>query len=188
MKAVLQRVSKARVVIAGETVGSIAQGLLVLLCAERGDTQAQADKLLAKILKLRIFSDGPGIGPQDQLSRAAGAAALLRGSAVREATNVGVSHPGKMNRSVQDIDGQGAYGGLLVVSQFTLAADVSGGNRPSFTNAAPPDVGRRLYDYFVVQARLAHPDVATGQFGADMQLHLVNDGPVTIPLRITPDA
>ena len=150
MKAVLQRVSKAHVVIAGETVGSIAQGLLVLLCAERGDTEGEADKLLAKILKLRIFSD-----------------------AAR-----------KMNRSVQDIDGQGACGGLLVVSQFTLAADVSGGNRPSFTNAAPPDVGRKLYDYFVAQARLAHPDVQTGEFGADMQVHLVNDGPVTIALQV----
>ena len=150
MKAVLQRVAKAHVVIAGETVGSIAQGLLVLLCAERGDTEGEADKLLAKILKLRIFSDAAG----------------------------------KMNRSVQDIDGQGACGGLLVVSQFTLAADVSGGNRPSFTNAAPPDVGRKLYDYFVAQARLAHPDVQTGEFGTDMQLHLVNDGPVTIALQV----
>ena len=154
MKAVLQRVSEARVVIAAETVGRIGRGLLVLLCAERGDTEAQAGKLLAKILKLRIFSDDAG----------------------------------KMNRSVQDIDAQGACGGLLVVSQFTLAADVSGGNRPSFTGAAAPDEGLRLYDYFVAQARAAHPQVETGQFAADMQVHLVNDGPVTIPLRIAPDA
>jgi D-tyrosyl-tRNA(Tyr) deacylase len=150
MKAVLQRVAEARVVIAGETVGQIARGLLVLVCAERGDAEAQADRLLAKILKLRIFPD----------------------------------EAGKMNRSVQDLNGQGACGGLLVVSQFTLAADVSGGNRPSFTGAAPPDEGRRLYDYFVAQARAAHPLVQTGQFAADMQVHLVNDGPVTISLQV----
>ncbi|MDQ0083443.1 D-tyrosyl-tRNA(Tyr) deacylase [Variovorax boronicumulans] len=146
MKAVLQRVANARVDIAGRTVGAIDTGLLVLLCAERGDVDALADRMLAKILKLRIFSD----------------------------------EAGKMNRSVQDIGG-----GLLVVSQFTLAADVSGGNRPSFTQAAPPDEGRRLYEYFVAQARAAHPVVATGEFGADMQVHLLNDGPVTIPLQMT---
>ena len=146
MKAVLQRVAHARVDIAGQTVGTIEAGLLVLLCAERGDTDSVADRLLAKILKLRIFSDDAG----------------------------------KMNRSVQDIGG-----GLLVVSQFTLAADVSGGNRPSFTLAAPPEEGRRLYENFVVQARGAHPVVATGEFGADMQVHLLNDGPVTIPLQMT---
>lgn len=152
MKAVLQRVTQARVEIAGQIVGQIGAGLLVLVCAERGDSDVQADKLLAKILKLRIFSDAAG----------------------------------KMNRSVQDLDGQGACGGLLIVSQFTLAADASGGNRPSFTGAAPPDEGRRLYDYFVAQARAAHPQVETGQFAADMQVHLVNDGPVTIPLHISP--
>jgi len=152
MKAVLQRVAEARVVVAGETVGRIGPGLLVLVCAERGDADAQADKLLAKILKLRIFSDGAG----------------------------------KMNRSLQDIDGQGGCGGLLIVSQFTLAADVSGGNRPSFTGAAAPEEGRRLYDYFVAQARAAHPQVETGRFAADMQVHLVNDGPVTIALQMAP--
>ena len=145
MIALIQRVSRARVEVAGATVGEIGPGLLVLVCAERGDSEAQADKLLAKILKLRIFGD----------------------------------EAGKMNRSVQDVDG-----GLLVVSQFTLAADTSGGNRPSFTDAAPPDEGRRLYDYFVQQARAAHPQVATGEFAADMQVHLVNDGPVTIPMRV----
>jgi D-aminoacyl-tRNA deacylase len=143
----IQRVREARVVVAGETVGEIGAGLLVLVCAERGDSEAQADKLLAKLLKLRIFSDAAG----------------------------------KMNLSVQD-----TAGGLLVVSQFTLAADTAGGNRPSFTNAAAPDEGRRLYDYFVRQARAAHAPVQTGQFAADMQVHLVNDGPVTIPLRIEP--
>ena len=146
MISVLQRVSQARVVVAGATIGEIEAGLLVLVCAERGDTQVQADKLLAKILKLRIFGDDAG----------------------------------KMNRSVQDVGG-----GLLVVSQFTLAADTAGGNRPSFTNAAPPDEGRRLYDYFVQQARAAHPIVQTGEFAAHMEVHLVNDGPVTIPLRVT---
>jgi D-tyrosyl-tRNA(Tyr) deacylase len=144
---VIQRVSQARVQVDGETTGEIGAGLLVLLCAERGDTDVQADKLLAKLLKLRIFQD----------------------------------EAGKMNRSVQDI-----HGGLLLVSQFTLAADVSGGNRPSFTGAAAPEEGRRLYEHFVAQARRAHPVVQTGRFAADMQVQLVNDGPVTIPLRIEP--
>jgi len=146
---VLQRVREARVDVDGQTVGAIGAGLLVLVCAERGDTEMEADKLLAKILKLRIFSDAAG----------------------------------KMNQSVQDTGG-----GLLLVSQFTLAADTTGGNRPSFTQAAAPDEGRRLYDYVVAQARKVHPEVATGQFAADMQVHLINDGPVTIPLRIPPRA
>jgi D-tyrosyl-tRNA(Tyr) deacylase len=150
MKAVLQRVSEARVVIDRQVAGEIGPGLLVLLCAERGDTPVQADKLLAKLLKLRIFSDAAG----------------------------------KMNHSVQNMDGEGAVGGLLVVSQFTLAADASGGNRPSFTAAALPEDGRRLYEYFIEQARRQHPVVQTGQFGADMKVHLVNDGPVTIPLQV----
>jgi len=143
VKALLQRVREARVEIAGEVAGAIGPGLLVLVCAEPGDTEAVGERLLAKILKLRIFSD----------------------------------EAGKMNRSVQDMGG-----GLLIVSQFTLAADVRGGNRPSFTGAAPPDEGRRLYDAFIAQARSLHPEVATGRFGADMQVHLVNDGPVTIPI------
>ena len=134
---------------AGREVGAIGPGLLVLLCAERGDTDAVADKLLAKLLKLRIFSDAAGM----------------------------------MNLSVQDV-----AGGLLIVSQFTLAADTSGGNRPSFTGAAAPDEGRRLYDYFVAKARAAHPVVATGEFAADMQVALINDGPVTIPLRVVATA
>ena len=146
MLALLQRVSQARVEIDGHTVGQIDAGLLVFVCAERGDSEAIADRLLAKLLKLRIFSD----------------------------------EAGKMNKSVQDVNG-----GLLIVSQFTLAADTSGGNRPSFGNAAAPDEGRRLYDYFVEKTRAAHPQVQTGQFGADMQVHLVNDGPVTIPLRMS---
>ncbi len=145
MKAVLQRVSEARVIVDGDTVGEIAQGLLVLLCAERGDTEVVGQKMLDKILKLRVFYD----------------------------------EAGKMNRSVQDV-----AGGLLVVSQFTLAADTRNGTRPSFTSAAPADEGRRLYEHFVAQARQAHALVQTGVFGADMKVHLVNDGPVTIPLTI----
>ena len=147
MIGLLQRVGQAQVRIGGETVGEIGAGLLVLLCAERGDTEAEADRLLAKLLKLRIFSDAAG----------------------------------KMNRSVQDV-----AGGLLVGSQFTLAADTSGGTRPGFSRAAPPAEGERLYDYFVARAQALHPVVQTGRFGADMQVHLVNDGPVTVPLTVRP--
>ena len=149
MMSVIQRVKNARVEVDGQIIGQIEQGLLALVCAEKGDSEAEADKLLAKMLKLRIFSD----------------------------------EAGKMNKSVQDVDG-----GLLIVSQFTLAADTKGGNRPSFTAAAAPDEGRRLYNYFVDQARAAHPVVQTGEFAADMQVHLVNDGPVTIPMRMEPPA
>ena len=149
MLAVLQRVSEARVIVDGETIGEIGPGLLALVCAERGDTPAEADKLLAKMLKLRIFTD----------------------------------EAGKMNRSVQDVNG-----GLLLVSQFTLAADTSGGNRPSFTNAADPQTGQFLYEHFVTSARASHSQVASGRFGANMQVHLINDGPVTVPLRIAPAA
>ncbi len=146
MIAVLQRVSEACVRVEGEVIGQIGAGLLVLLCAEKGDTEAVADKMLAKMLKLRIFSD----------------------------------EAGKMNRSVQDV-----AGGLLVVSQFTLAADVAGGNRPSFTQAAAPEEGLRLYEHFVAQARAAHPVVQTGRFAADIKVALVNDGPITIPMRMS---
>ena len=149
MISVLQRVREARVDVDGQTVGAIGEGLLVLVCAERGDTEAEADKLLAKMLKLRIFAD----------------------------------EAGKMNCSVQDVEG-----GLLVVSQFTLAADTSGGNRPSFTNAADPRTGQALYEHFVARARAAHPQVQTGRFAADMKVQLINDGPVTVPLRIAPTA
>ena len=145
MIALLQRVREARVDIDGQTVGAIGPGLLVLVCAEPDDTDAVGQKLLAKILKLRIFAD----------------------------------EAGKMNRSVQDLGG-----GLLIVSQFTLAADTRSGNRPGFTGAAPPALGEALYDRFVALAREQHPQVATGRFGADMQVHLVNDGPVTIPITI----
>jgi D-tyrosyl-tRNA(Tyr) deacylase len=143
--ALLQRVLRARVEIAGQTVGAIGGGLLLLVCAEPEDTPAVASKLVDKVLKLRIFAD-------DQ---------------------------GRMNRSVQD-----TAGGLLIVSQFTLAADTRGGNRPSFTAAAAPAQAQALYETVLSLARERHPQVACGRFGADMQVHLVNDGPVTIPLRI----
>jgi len=150
MLALVQRVSEARVRVDGEVIGEIGAGLLVLVCAERGDTEAQADKLLAKLLKLRIFSD----------------------------------EAGKMNRAVTDLDGRGTHGGLLLVSQFTLAADTAGGNRPSFTNAAPPDEGRRLFDHFVASARAAHPIVQTGRFAAEMKVELINNGSITIPMQV----
>lgn len=147
MLSVVQRVSQASVAVEGRTIGRIGHGLLVLLCAEPGDTPSEANALLDKLLKLRIFSD----------------------------------ENGRMNRSVQDVGG-----GLLIVSQFTLAADTRKGNRPSFTAAAPPELGKALYDHFVERARSLHPDVACGSFGANMQVSLVNDGPVTIPLHIRP--
>ena len=148
MKALLQRVREASVTVDGVVIGHIGAGLLVLLCAERGDTERQADRMLAKILKLRIFGDAVG----------------------------------KMNMSVQDTGGA-----LLVVSQFTLAADTSSGSRPGFSGAAPPEEGKRLVDYFVEQVRAVVGAVQTGRFGADMQVALVNDGPVTIPLHMAPD-
>jgi len=143
--ALAQRVSEARVTVAGAEVGAIGPGLLVLVCAEPQDTEAQAARLVDKLLKLRIFADAAG----------------------------------KMNRSVVDV-----AGGLLIVSQFTLAADVSGGNRPSFTGAASAELGQALYEAVLRLARARHPVVAAGVFGADMLVSLVNDGPVTIPLRI----
>ncbi|MCU9947206.1 D-aminoacyl-tRNA deacylase [Pseudomonas sp. PDM13] len=144
MKGLLQRVSAARVDVAGETVGAIDQGLLVLVGVEPQDSQASADKLLHKLLNYRVFADAEG----------------------------------KMNLSLGAVGG-----GLLLVSQFTLAADTRSGLRPSFSSAAPPALGEELFDYLVAQARLKHPKVATGRFGADMQVHLVNDGPVTFLLE-----
>jgi D-tyrosyl-tRNA(Tyr) deacylase len=149
MIALIQRVLRADVRVGERVTGEIGAGLLALVCAERGDTDAVADKLLAKLLGYRVFSDAAG----------------------------------KMNLSVQNIDGAGGAGGLLLVSQFTLAADTNSGLRPSFTPAAPPDEGRRLFDYFVGAARGKHPVVETGEFGADMQVSLVNDGPVTFWLQ-----
>lgn len=152
MIALIQRVLRADVRVGERVAGAIDAGLLALVCAERGDTQAAADKLVAKMLAYRVFSDSAG----------------------------------KMNLPVHDIDGTGRPGGLLLVSQFTLAADTSSGLRPSFTPAAPPEEGRRLFEYFVRQARALHPLVETGEFGADMQVSLVNDGPVTFWLQVRP--
>jgi D-aminoacyl-tRNA deacylase len=143
--ALVQRVARAEVRVADVVIGAIAHGLLVFVCAEPRDTDAIADKLVAKLLKLRVFGDAAG----------------------------------KMNLSVADVGG-----GLMVVSQFTLAADVSGGNRPSFTGAAPAELGRRLYERVIAAARASHPQVACGEFGADMQVGLINDGPVTIPITL----
>jgi D-tyrosyl-tRNA(Tyr) deacylase len=144
MNALLKRVSSASVVVDGATIGAIDAGLLVLVCAERNDTEKDADALLTKLLAYRVFGDDAG----------------------------------KMNRSVTDI-----AGGLLLVPQFTLAADTKSGTRPSFTPAAAPADGLRLFSYFVEQARGKHAKVETGQFGADMKVSLTNDGPVTFWLQ-----
>jgi len=145
----LQRVSEARVVVDGQVTGEIGTGLLVLLCAERGDTEREARALLDKLLAFRLFPDDAG----------------------------------RMNRSLRDL---GEPAGLLLVPQFTLAADTRSGTRPSFTPAAPPEEGRRLFEHFVAQARQVFHRVGTGVFGADMKVHLVNDGPVTFWLRVGP--
>lgn len=144
MKAVIQRVTAASVVVEGETVGEIGRGMLVLLGVEKGDDESKADWLAEKIVNLRIFGDGAG----------------------------------KMNLALPDIGGS-----LLVVSQFTLAGNCSKGRRPSFDTAAPPEEGQRLYEYFVEAARNRGIPVATGIFQADMQVSLVNDGPVTFILE-----
>ncbi|QJD91382.1 D-tyrosyl-tRNA(Tyr) deacylase [Duganella dendranthematis] len=144
MIALLQRVSSASVVVDGATIGAIDAGLLVLVCAERNDTEKDADALLTKLLAYRVFGDDAG----------------------------------KMNRSVTDI-----AGGLLLVPQFTLAADTKSGTRPSFTPAAAPADGLGLFSYFVEQARGKHAKVEAGQFGADMKVSLTNDGPVTFWLQ-----
>lgn len=149
MIALLQRVLEAKVVVAGATVGAIDAGLMVLLCAERNDTEREAEALLAKLLAYRVFADDAG----------------------------------KMNRSVTDVQG-----GLLLVPQFTLAADTQSGTRPSFTPAAAPADGERLFDYFVAKARGKHARVETGRFGAHMQVSLTNDGPVTFWLQARPQA
>ncbi|HCK81070.1 MAG TPA: D-aminoacyl-tRNA deacylase [Candidatus Competibacter sp.] len=147
MIGLLQRVSAARVEVDGETVAAIDAGLLVLIGVERGDTEAQANRLLERLLGYRIFADAEG----------------------------------RMNRSLREIEG-----GLLLVPQFTLAADTRKGMRPSFTPAAPPDEGERLFGYLLTQARQQHTPVAAGRFGAHMQVSLTNDGPVTFWLRSLP--
>ena len=144
MKGLLQRVSQARVEVAGEIVGAIDQGLVVLVGVEPQDNHTSADRLLHKLLNYRVFADTEG----------------------------------RMNCSVQEVQG-----GLLLISQFTLAADTRKGLRPGFSTAAPPPQAAELFDYLLMQARAAWPQVATGRFGADMQVHLINDGPVTLLLE-----
>ena len=148
MRALVQRVSEATVTVDGEIIGATGRGLLVLVCAMRGDGAAEADKLAARIAKLRIFRDDAG----------------------------------RMNRSVRDIGG-----GALVISQFTLAADTSRGNRPGFSEAAAPEEGERLYRHFARALADQGLPVETGRFGADMKVALVNDGPVTIWVEVPPD-
>ncbi|NCO20521.1 MAG: D-tyrosyl-tRNA(Tyr) deacylase [Rhodobacterales bacterium] len=144
MRALLQRVSEARVSVSGAVLGEIGPGLLILVCAMQGDSEETADRLAAKIVKLRIFKDDDA----------------------------------KMNRSLLDVGGA-----ALIVSQFTLAADVSRGNRPGFSAAAPPGAGEALYHRFAAAIQGHGVALATGRFGADMQVALVNDGPVTIWLE-----
>jgi D-tyrosyl-tRNA(Tyr) deacylase len=147
MIALLQRVSQARVEVAGETVGQIGRGLLVLLAVEPTDTEVEADRLVERLARYRVFED----------------------------------EGGRMNLSLLD-----AGGGLLLVPQFTLAADTSRGLRPSFTGAAPPELGRRLFEHAVSAARrIVGERVATGRFGEHMHVSLTNDGPVTFWLQVT---
>jgi len=147
MIGLLQRVSEARVDVAGKTIGAIGTGLMVLVCAERGDTVTEAERLLERLLGYRVFADAAG----------------------------------KMNLSLRDV-----AGGLLLVPQFTLAADTGKGTRPGFTPAAPPDVGKRLFEHLLARARRAHSQVAGGEFGAMMKVSLINDGPVTLWLQVHP--
>ena len=147
MIGLLQRVSRAEVVVDGVRIGAIDRGLLVLVGIEKGDSERVGDRLLQRLLGYRVFEDAEG----------------------------------KMNRSLQDV-----AGGLLLVPQFTLAADTNKGMRPSFSSAASPDEGRQLFEYLVEQARAKHSPIETGRFGADMKVSLVNDGPVTFWLQVTP--
>ncbi|HEU4620719.1 MAG TPA: D-aminoacyl-tRNA deacylase [Burkholderiaceae bacterium] len=151
MIGLLQRVRQAHVQVDGERIGAIEAGLLVLICAERGDEAAQADTLIERLVNYRVFADDAG----------------------------------RMSRSLRDV-----RGGLLLVPQFTLAADTRSGTRPSFTPAAPPDKARELFGYTVSLARERYgidlASIETGRFGAYMQIGLVNDGPVTFWLQVSP--
>lgn len=146
MIGLLQRVTEAQVHVAGERVGAIGPGLLVLVGVERADGEAEAERLLQRLLEYRVFPDASG----------------------------------RMNRSLREVGG-----GLLLVPQFTLAADTRKGSRPSFTPAAAPEHGRRCYEHLLRRAREAHAEVAAGRFGADMRVSLVNDGPVTFWLQVS---
>lgn len=145
MKALIQRVTQASVVVDGLTVGEIGQGILLFLGVEKHDDAQLAERMLNKILKYRIFED----------------------------------ENGRMGKSLQDIQG-----GLLVVSQFTLAADTKKGTKPSFSSAASPEQGLAIYECFVEKAKQDHDRVATGKFGADMKVSLLNDGPVTFMFEL----
>ena len=147
MIGLLQRVRSASVAVAGDTLARIEAGLLVLVGVERGDGEAEADRLLERLLGYRVFAD----------------------------------QQGRMNLSLQETGG-----GLLLVPQFTLAADTRKGMRPSFTKAAEPEQGRRLFEGLAAAAAAAHQPVATGRFGAEMQVASVNDGPVTFWLQVEP--
>lgn len=144
MKLVIQRVTHVSVTVENEVVGKIGKGFLVLLGIGPEDTESEADFLVQKLIKLRIFED----------------------------------ENGKMNLSLKDVNGE-----LLIVSQFTLYADCSGGNRPSFVNAAKPEKANELYEYFIKKCKEENIKVEHGIFGADMQVELLNDGPVTILLE-----
>ena len=145
MIGLIQRVEKAHVEVSGEIIGSIQRGLMALIGVERGDTEAEAARLIERLLYYRVFPDSEG----------------------------------RMNLSVSDIDG-----GVLLVPQFTLAADTDKGTRPSFTPAAPPEDGRRLFDFVVEESRRVYARIGTGRFGAEMKVTLVNDGPVTFWLQV----
>lgn len=141
MRALLQRVSSASVVVDQKEIGAIDRGLLILVCGMQGDDPSKPKQLASKISKLRIFPDDAG----------------------------------KMNRSIKDIGGS-----ALIVSQFTLAADTSRGNRPGFSQAAPPEIGNQLYERFILEVEELGIQTQRGSFGADMKVSLTNDGPVTI--------
>ncbi|OUQ19501.1 D-aminoacyl-tRNA deacylase [Lachnoclostridium sp. An138] len=143
MKLVIQRVSRASVTVRGSVIGQIGQGYLVLVGVGREDTKEDADRLVRKMIGLRIFSD----------------------------------ENGKINKSLKDVDGQ-----LLLISQFTLYADCRHGNRPGFTDAGDPEKAKELYEYMIDSCRREIPVVEQGEFGADMKVELVNDGPFTILL------
>ncbi|MFN7552071.1 MAG: D-aminoacyl-tRNA deacylase [Pseudomonadota bacterium] len=145
MIALIQRVTEARVEVDGEVVGAIGPGLLALVAVEPDDGEAQAARLLERLLGYRVFDDGEG----------------------------------RMNRSLRE-----TAGGLLLVPQFTLAADTRKGLRPSFSGAAMPEIGRRVFDRLLAGAHASHVAVASGRFGAHMRVHLVNDGPVTLRLQV----
>ncbi|MEZ5661663.1 MAG: D-aminoacyl-tRNA deacylase [Burkholderiaceae bacterium] len=168
MIALLQRVTRASVEIDGECVARIGRGLLVLACAEPEDDLAVTGRLLDRLLRYRVFADGRGRMNRSLLD--------LRDERAGQAQDL-LAHAGQ----AQDLR---AHAGLMLVPQFTLAADTRSGLRPSFTPAAPPELGRRMFEALVEMARARIPDVQCGRFGADMQVGLVNDGPVTFWLRL----